>query len=497
MKMIFFLVALANVALFMWEFNTGAFEQSIENPDKDASSGLERIILVKELSKSLPSEMQNAKVTYKPEAEAALTDKVAAEKKGDAVKQNEVKDEVAASAGEGSAVRCYEAGPFPVGKFYGVWDRRLSSAGAEVKPVSRDEQAVDDYVVFFPGAETMEQSEANLEMLKNLGLKELWMVRKGEEKGQILLGIFSKEKRAIEFKTGMQAKGIDAAIRARYKNKSQKYAFIKGSDQAIASLEELKKNYPNILVKPASDSVESCQRQPMADSRTADAGDSVKASGIEAVLNKANESPSPRPLTNAGIVDAAQVKQASGKQPDEMNIAEQFDKSGKGQTEEKEKVQQICYEAGPFADEKLFDEWYKQLTAHNAEIKLLSKAPQSASDYQVYYPSAATLELSKANLDMLKSQGLNDAWMLREGSEKGQISLGVFKKEERAQAMRDQMLAKGINVEIKPRYKNRLNTLVLIKGGSGVSESLQALKKTFPGISLKSATNCSKQQSGH
>lgn len=32
---------------------------------------------------------------------------------------------------------------------------------------------------------------------------------------------------------------------------------------------------------------------------------------------------------------------------------------------------------------------------------------------------------------MLKNHGVNDLWLLRTGEEKGQISLGVFNKEEK------------------------------------------------------------------
>ncbi len=45
MKVLFFLVLLANVALFMWEYRQGAFEQD----SKAAQQGREPIVLVSEL----------------------------------------------------------------------------------------------------------------------------------------------------------------------------------------------------------------------------------------------------------------------------------------------------------------------------------------------------------------------------------------------------------------------------------------------------------------
>lgn len=49
MKILFFLVVCANVALFMWEYRTGAFAPVIEISEQDADSGQEQILLVSEL----------------------------------------------------------------------------------------------------------------------------------------------------------------------------------------------------------------------------------------------------------------------------------------------------------------------------------------------------------------------------------------------------------------------------------------------------------------
>jgi hypothetical protein len=64
-------------------------------------------------------------------------------------------------------------------------------------------------------------------MLKNHGVNDLWLLRTGEEKGQISLGVFNKEKRALIMKSQMLAKGLNAEVKARYKIKPQKYALIK------------------------------------------------------------------------------------------------------------------------------------------------------------------------------------------------------------------------------------------------------------------------------
>ncbi|MFZ2311302.1 MAG: hypothetical protein WAV82_01680, partial [Methylobacter sp.] len=51
MKIVFFLVALANVSLFMWEYNKGAFVPVIETSQQNAQIDQEPILLVNELKK--------------------------------------------------------------------------------------------------------------------------------------------------------------------------------------------------------------------------------------------------------------------------------------------------------------------------------------------------------------------------------------------------------------------------------------------------------------
>lgn len=53
MKILFFLVALANVALLMWEYNKGAFEKAINTSEQKILLNQEDILLVSELKSDL------------------------------------------------------------------------------------------------------------------------------------------------------------------------------------------------------------------------------------------------------------------------------------------------------------------------------------------------------------------------------------------------------------------------------------------------------------
>ena len=74
MKALFFLVAIANVALFMWEYKTGAFVPVIETSEQNADSDQEQILLVSEL-KNIPQVLIPAPVSEQHVAETAATDK--------------------------------------------------------------------------------------------------------------------------------------------------------------------------------------------------------------------------------------------------------------------------------------------------------------------------------------------------------------------------------------------------------------------------------------
>jgi hypothetical protein len=91
---------------------------------------------------------------------------------------------------------------------------------------------------------------------------------------------------------------------------------------------------------------------------------------------------------------------------------------------------------------------------------------------------------------MLKDHGINDLWLFRTGGDKGQISTGVFKNERRALLQKSQMLAKGINVEVKPMYKIKTQKYVQVKSNDKVLKSLNELQKAHPEFTVKQIDNC-------
>lgn len=149
-----------------------------------------------------------------------------------------------------------------------------------------------------------------------------------------------------------------------------------------------------------------------------------------------------------------------------------------------------CYEAGPFANGNAYQLWKRELNAPRDAIKLLSRDGEVISNYLVYYPAAANKLQAEADMKMLKDKGIKDFWLLSKGKESGQISLGVFQNESRAQALKSQLLAKGIQAEVKPRYIVKPQRYARIKAGGKTLEHLNAMKQTYPAITVKPINQC-------
>lgn len=293
MKVFLFLVALANVGLFMWEYKQGAFAPSADIAEQYDSPDQERILLVSELKNvqqvqasgpkldtavglektpaiaapsislkgldaSLSAENSAARPVEQKKAETALSESAPSDKeKSDqpGLESKPVQPIIAAaekaqdSDAASEPVSCYEAGPFVNGNAYQLWKRELNAPKEAIKSLSRDGEVVSDYLVYYPAADTKQQAEANLKMIKDKGINDLWLLTKGKDNGLISLGVFKNESRALAMKSQLLAKGIQAEVKPRYIPKPQKYAQIKAGGKVQARLNLMKQTYPAVVVK--------------------------------------------------------------------------------------------------------------------------------------------------------------------------------------------------------------------------------------------------------
>ena len=264
MKTLFLLVAIANVALFMWEYKTGAFVPISETSEQNSDFDQEQILLVSEI-KNVPQTIKPAPVSEqsvtgnasteaadKPALVPELLPAIAESIDKPVLEKLTAKDSNIIDANK-IEERCYEVGPFANDKAYRAWVNRLKDIKSEIKPITRDEQIADNHLFNYLAAETELEPGDNKKMLKNHGIKDLWLLS-SEDKGKISLGLFIKEESALTMNNKLLAKGISAEVKA----KSQRYALIKGDDKLMARLDDLIKTNPQLSVKQITDGTQSC-----------------------------------------------------------------------------------------------------------------------------------------------------------------------------------------------------------------------------------------------
>lgn len=256
MKALFFLIIVANVGLFMWEYRLGAFEPVIEA----AFVNKEPLLLLSEAEKKLPLSEDLAKKESLSDSNGTTLDQGIAREQVKLPEPNIEQPVVLEQEKRNSTeikspteVTCYVAGPFDA-KTYKTWRNFLNDATENIKIFDRDVPVVSSYMVYYPAEKSLEQAELVLKMLKDQGIKDLLLQQGGEDQGEISLGIFSSRERALVLKDQLQIKGIFVEIKPRYKPAARKYINVVGRATVLESLQRIQKIDPEFTIKP----VDSC-----------------------------------------------------------------------------------------------------------------------------------------------------------------------------------------------------------------------------------------------
>lgn len=152
----------------------------------------------------------------------------------DAVITERGQDEAADGGGEEALTVCYKIGPFGNKRQLNSWLDQQQIDRKRSEPIYSEQQIPYAYLVYYPAAETFAESKKNLAMLKEKGVNDLWLFRKGEMKGMVSLGLFREKFRAERLLNQLDDLDVAAEIQERYKNEQVLYVRIR---QAI-SLEQ-------------------------------------------------------------------------------------------------------------------------------------------------------------------------------------------------------------------------------------------------------------------
>ena len=142
-------------------------------------------------------------------------------------------DELNAEQAEPVINYCYHVGPFANNVALNVW-RKLNKIDAGfVSRFTKENNVVSSYLVYFPAAETYAQSTKNVQRLKQKGITDYWLFRRGELKGAISLGLFVKKSSALSLQEKLVKAGFTVEIKERYKKEQSLFAEILTKDKAL------------------------------------------------------------------------------------------------------------------------------------------------------------------------------------------------------------------------------------------------------------------------
>lgn len=168
MRFLFYILLIANIVFFLWSLGH--------------RSGAERHVDAKSVEAPGKLLLLSEAAAFKVEAKPAASEK-----------QPEESTDARVSAGDSA---CYRTGPFAEP----AEARRALNLIKEWidKPtlVTESSETLDGYWLLYPRAPNMDEGKGNRKMLIDKGVKDVWLIDKGDMAGMISLGIFKTREEA-------------------------------------------------------------------------------------------------------------------------------------------------------------------------------------------------------------------------------------------------------------------------------------------------------------
>ncbi|VAW89422.1 hypothetical protein MNBD_GAMMA18-178 [hydrothermal vent metagenome] len=111
---------------------------------------------------------------------------------------------------------CYEIG----GVKKTLLDRlvaRMNEAELSIQSDLQKRDEIENYWVYIPAQETLNQARALYEEMVRMGVKDLYVIEAGKNKNSISLGLYNQHAAALDRLAWFTAKNITASIAPRYK----------------------------------------------------------------------------------------------------------------------------------------------------------------------------------------------------------------------------------------------------------------------------------------
>ncbi|WP_457666953.1 SPOR domain-containing protein [Thiolapillus sp.] len=132
---------------------------------------------------------------------------------------------------------CGELGPMRSRNMAEGYRRSLSAGNAEVRVETRPGREIVGYWVMIPQMPDAASAEAMLKRLMRAGFKDLWLMRKGEHKNAISLGLYTQERYAQRHADNIHGKGFNPVVVP--KQKKARVYWVLFSDVAAEAMQKV------------------------------------------------------------------------------------------------------------------------------------------------------------------------------------------------------------------------------------------------------------------
>lgn len=149
-------------------------------------------------------------------------------------------------------------------------------------------------------------------------------------------------------------------------------------------------------------------------------------------------------------------------------------------------VQYGCYEWGSFSTANL-PRAREALTQFSLEPTVKQKTSKEATRYWVYIPRQASVQAAQAILDELHNLGIQESVIVLEPQWRYAVSLGVFKDEQLATKLLEEVRRRGVTSAVKGvrNQEKGQASLLMSNMSSDIAAEIEKLKPNFPGSELK------------
>lgn len=153
-------------------------------------------------------------------------------------------------------------------------------------------------------------------------------------------------------------------------------------------------------------------------------------------------------------------------------------------------VQYGCYDWGTFSRAKLASA-RSFLDRYALDVTVNQQTAAESMRYWVYIPSLRSAQAAQAKVEELQALGIDEMYVVQDQQSRNAISLGVFKDEQLATKLLEDLKSKGVVSAVKGvrNQESGRSSLYISNMSSELVPEIEKLQPEYPGSELKQV-NC-------